>query len=213
MALHTSIKSMGIRLYDVRQYVNLPALRPEFSRLAVDPYVKKGHRQKHILWLNHQVEGRGIGRRSEFYKLDVNHVHGEKKLLIYPRIESWTLEKENFSQLVRVFADIANVPDGSDILVQFQRITCFPGRPGEHSVEDWHKDDIDNIAVLCMDRMNIEGGVSQFINDNECFQTHLVPGTMVLFKDADVLHRVSEIHSEDGHNQGKRDVILIASYK
>lgn len=207
-------------MYDVRQYVNLPVLKPEFQRLTVDPYLKTGSRQNHILWLNHRLDGQGITHRSNFDKIEKNDLYqdtytnpirgGIKR--VYPRIESWSLEKETMKDLMRVFVDTAQVPNGSDILVQFQRITCTPGKPSEPCLENGNNDSIRNVAVVCLERMNIEGGSSQFKTASECFQTILAPGQMVVFRDSDLLHKVTEIISADGSNQGLHDVILISSY-
>lgn len=220
MALFTNVKSMGLKLYDVRAHVNLSRFRPEFARLELDPYVKEGFRRKRILWLNHQIVGNGSGRRHEYDLIDknvlfqdekTNPVHGgiERE---YARIGSWKVENGTMKKMLDLFVKEAGVRDGADMLVQFQRVTCLPGAKGQPSVEGWHVDKCETIGVICVDRENVAGGVSQFKNDVECFQTELAPGFLVVFKDKAVMHRVTEIESCDGINPGFRDVILIADY-
>lgn len=211
-----SVKSLGLKLYDVRSHVNVTRLRPEFARLAVDPYVKEGYRRKHIMWVNHQVAGQGSYKRHEYDLVDKqtlfqDPVHGGIQRA-YPSVQSWKLENGVMKKMLDLFVVEARVKDGADMLVQFQRVTCEPGRKGKPSVEDWHRDATDNIGVICVDRENINGGMSQFKNELECYQTELCPGYMMLFKDKDVMHRVTDIESDDGVHTGFRDVILIASF-
>jgi hypothetical protein len=213
MALFTTVKKLGLKVYDTRAHVNLTKLRPEFARLAVDPYVREGFRRKHIMWLEKGGEGFNVIERNTLLQdKATNPIHGGIER-VYPRIESWDRERETMTRLVRMFTDMAGTPDGKEILMQFQRITCEPGKPGLPSVENWHQDRVSHIAVLCVERENVRGGMSQFKNDaGDFYKTELAPGFMVVFKDADVWHRVTEIFSQDGDNGGVRDVILLADY-
>lgn len=113
--------------------------------------------------------------------------------------------------MLQMFVEIGDVPSDKDILLQFQRVSCEPGKPGEPSVENWHQDKVDKIAVVCVARDNVRGGLSQFKNTHDFFEMELAPGFMVIFNDADLFHRVTKINSEDGYNYGYRDVVLLAS--
>lgn len=212
MSRYSTIKGLDLNVHDLRAHVNLGRFTPEFARLAIDPYVKEGFRRKHILHLKHQDHRFDLVDKNVLYQdSKTNPIHGGIHR-VYPKIESWWRENETMTRLMRLFVDLAEVPNKCDMLVQFQRVTCIPGKPGEPSVENWHRDAVDRIGVVCMARDNVRGGISQFKNDKYFHEMELPPGFMVTFRDAELVHRVTEICSEDGINEGARDVILLASY-
>jgi hypothetical protein len=116
-------------------------------------------------------------------------------------------------KLVALFQQKANVPSGQNLLIQAQRITCDANNAGLPSVEGWHRDGVEKIGIVCMNRSNITGGINQFrANDKKevVISVSLAVGTMVIFEDDQVEHRVTPIHTEDPVTPGYRDVMLFA---
>ena len=212
VTLFKHVKQMGdLKVFDTRHHINLSRVYPEFARLQTDPYLAEGYRRKHILWVK-PVENRyHIHKNNVLYQSkSYNPVHGglERR---YPPIDV-RRDPAIVKRILDVFVECAQVPENHDILLQFQRITTEPGNYGKPSVEGWHRDGVNKIGIICVERNNILGGMNEFKVDDvsPIFQQELPPGFMAIFNDADVFHRVTEIEPADHTHQGHRDVILMS---
>jgi hypothetical protein len=99
------------------------------------------------------------------------------------------------------------------VLVQAQRVTCEPGHTGLPTVEDWHRDGVISMAVVCIARYNVRGGISEFRLPHApgaVVRSELAPGFMAVFDDAPIQHRVTPIEAEDDATGGHRDVLLFS---
>jgi len=233
----------GLSIYDVTSRVNLSKLRPAFERLQVDPYIREGYRRKHIGWFKKEHRGYlHLPESTLFQAKQFNPVHGDVAR-VYPPLEAHTPDVARvILRTLELFDDVVEdgVPAGARILFQMQRVTAAPGRDGKPSVEDWHRDGVKKIGIICVGRENIVGGLSQFRNgasqtqqrrrtrprpssktlhgnddgddddEDDVYTLELSPGHMAVFDDASVLHRVTDISSADGRNEGARDVILLS---
>ena len=210
MALWKSVKQLGdLRIYDMRSTINLSRVRPEFFKLEADPYLKDGYRHKRILWMKHEKqENFSIQKKNVLYQSKMhNPTHGGIQR-IYPTIDTWRHDPKIIQRIMAVFANTVSVPVGAELLMQFQRITT----PGKPSVENWHRDGVNKLGVLCVARENVVGGMSEFKNDTSFFRCELPPGYLLVCNDSEVLHRVTDIESKHEDYPGYRDVILLASY-
>lgn len=204
--------SLITRLYNVKHDIHFHQLQSEFSSLTVDPYVKNGFRRKHIVrYVKHKKEFVHVPNKPLFQSKQYNPTHGDIQR-IYP--EFTPTNQCVLPDLLNLFADVAQVPNGSTILIQAQRITCSPYDPGFPSVEDWHQDNVTKVGVICVDRQNIEGGINQFRptkhHPEDVCSIMLKPGYMVVFDDDQVQHRVTPITSQDKRGNGYRDVVLLS---
>lgn len=215
MSLIHHQKNMGnLKLFDVRPYINLHRYKPCFERLSVDPYIQEGYRRKNIAWFKSLKNGGGLTRinKSVLYQSkEYNPVHGDIARQ-YPQIVCETRDLERLLDLCLTCCDAPKDVD-LDILLQFQRVTATPFQVGKPSVENWHRDGVEKVGVICVGRENVIGGVSEFRNNSgEVLRKELSPGYMVTFTDADIMHRVTEIECHSSEDDGIRDVILFAYY-
>lgn len=205
--------SLVTRLYNVKSNIHLGHLQQEFQYLQVDPYIKNGFRRKHITrFRKEKKQFIHLPNTPLYQSSKYNPVNGDVERK-YP--EFIPQNPCVISDLLNLFADVAKVPNGQVILLQAQRITCSPYDPGYPSVEDWHRDNVTKIGVLCVDRQNIEGGTNQFRLQNPHDSSDIVslmlhPGYMVVFDDDIVEHRVTPITSADRQQNGYRDVVLFS---
>lgn len=213
MSCILTFPSLGnMKLYDVSARVDMHSLRSDYADLTVDPYVPEGFRYKHIVRYRYEAP-------STFSKLPngplyqssaINPTHGNIQRE-YP--EYVPSDVNAFDKVLRVFQELANVPDGEGILIQAQRITCNPAEEGLPSVEGWHRDGVTKIGILCVDKNNVKGGINLFKRQDDpsnIVEICMDPGQMVVFEDAPVQHRVTPINTHGKTCDGYRDVMLFA---
>lgn len=208
--LLTRIPHLGnLAIIDMRKQHRIHMLKNDFDRLTVDPYIKEGYRHKHIV--------RYIYKASSLYvkqplapllqSSKVNPVHGDIARE-YP--EYITYVPSTIVDILDAFVLHADIPRGGQILVQAQRVTCSAHMTGLPSVENWHRDGVEKIGIICISRHNIKGGLNQFKKDDEDVTSYMLePGVMVVFEDAEIKHRVTPIYSADASSIGYRDVLLL----
>jgi len=212
MALVSSHSTFGnLKVYDVRSVVNVHHLKPDFNSLKTDKYISEGYRKKHIIRLKYE--------NKKYVKLPlqplvqssrVNPTHGNIERE-YPEIVP--SHPETYRRILNMFVKAGRVPDGGTILMQTQRVICNDMLVGQPSVEGWHRDGVESIGILCVDRHNIKGGVNEFMNSNQkVIQKELSPGYFAVFDDRCVKHRVTPIMPFDTSfdHHGYRDVVLLA---
>jgi hypothetical protein len=222
MALLSAYRGYGkLHLYNLAPLLNVSKLRPAFERLEADPYVPEGFRRKHIAWYEASrtpaasIDFKYLPDKDAMQTRDTapkSHQHqSSHSQAVYPPLPPQT-DAHTVHRLLRIFAHAADLPEGKqDVLLQLQRVTTAPAMPGRPSVDRWHQDGVRKVGVFCAARENVVGGLNQF-RDSSCsvLQRELSPGYLAVFSDADVFHRVTEIHSADGANEGWRDVILMS---
>lgn len=213
MSLIQKFPAFGnLRTYDVRKFTS--KLEPDFAVLKKDKYVPQGFRYKHIIRFEIDRKDNtssvvSLPHAALMQSSDVNPTHGNI-IRYYPMYNS--LSPYNVLNIINVFNDNTPRSDYKRILLQAQRITCDPNLEGLPSVENWHRDGVEHIGIVCVARHNIEGGTNEFmVNDTKEYMAYdLLPGEMVIFNDNNVRHRVSPIRPADKYKNGYRDVLLIA---
>lgn len=203
----------NLKLYDVSHRIDMESIRKDFSKLTVDPYVKEGFRKKHIVRYRFHASQNYFEKLPNtplFQSSNVNPTHGDIQRE-YPEYNP--TQPTAFEQVLETFRELADVPDGANMLIQAQRITCAPGSEGLPSVEGWHRDGVTKIAILCVNRSNVRGGINQFRSNDD--QANVIPigmscGQMVVFEDDNVQHRVTPIRCNSEKFDGYRDVMLFA---
>lgn len=213
MTLVFSYPKMGnLRVFDLNKKIDIHKLRQDFSSLRNDKYVKEGFRKKHIVRYKYQHPNKYIKKPLEplYQSSDTNPTHGG---IIREYPEYNPKHQDEFIKMVNTFVELSSLKHDDDILIQAQRITCDVNTLGFPSVENWHRDSVTKIGILCIDRFNIDGGINEFrmnSNQDNIIQFNMYPGFFVVFDDDDIMHRVSEIASENKRYGGYRDVMLFS---
>lgn len=200
----------NIRVYDITRKVNIHKLQPDFDKLSLDVYVKEGFRRKHIKRVLRRDENlEHLPLQPLYQSIDTNPTHGNIDR-VYP--EYIPGDPEELGKLIKFFINKSPIPETARLLIQAQRITCHPHQEGHPAVEGWHRDGVTAIGVACINRQNIQGGVSEFRDKTgKIIRIMLQPGNLVLFDDTTVVHRVTPINILDTNKPyGHRDVILLS---
>lgn len=172
----------NLRVYDITRKLNINKLKPDFDRLTLDVCVKEELRKKNI----------------KHMPLNIDRVHPG--------------DPEEMGKLIQFFISKAPIRESARLHIQAQRITCHPYQEGHPAVKGWHRDGVTAIGVACINRHNIEGGVSEFRDKTgNVTRVLLQPGNIIIFDDTTVMHRVTPIHILDKNKpHGHRDVILMS---
>lgn len=193
--------------------VSLAKIKPDFEKLQKDRYVSAGFRYKHIVRFKYTKDNEFVRQPLAplYQPLIVNPTHGNIPRY-YPEYEPEY--PEEIEKVLAHFVVEAKAPVDSVILFQAQRIICSHNLIGDPSVEGWHRDGVDKVGVMCVDRHNINGGVNLFRRTDGSrprqFKMILDPGHLIVFDDRQCMHRVTSIMPADQDEVGWRDVFLMS---
>ena len=200
-------------LLQVRYFENeidIDSLKKTFNELSCDPYVKQGFRYKNIVRVIH-IDGDIIEtEHGPLYQSGaINPTHGDL-FRIYPKL----VITDSINKIIKYFIQESHIKDGEEILVQAQRITTSQTMQGQPAVEGFHRDGVKILAVFCVARENIEGGISQFkMSKNNTIYSEMLlkPGHMVIADDTRNFHYATPIVQIDNMKPAYRDVILFGT--
>jgi hypothetical protein len=192
----------------------LKMLTPSWQRLEMDNYLKDGgryRRRRHSCFVDSGATIEQTAHRAHWQPLEYNALHGGMHRLFEP-IEPSTIEQPAWKRLLRALGDMcAQVKDARPWYVEAHQFridtTSGIGRP---TPEGAHRDGVDFVAVILVERVNIKGGETRVFEANgpegKRF-TMLEPWTMLLLDDATVIHESTPIQptGENGH----RDTLVL----
>jgi len=193
---------------------DLDALRPSWDDLATDHYLKDGGRyrqRRHACFVVDDAQVTRAPHRAHWQSLDYNALHGGMQRWFEP-----------------VSDDVAALPAWNALLIALGRTaTQLRGaRPwyveahqfridttdgiGRPTPEGAHRDGVDLVAVLLVDRVGIKGGETRVFAaagpDGQRF-TLVSPWSMMLLDDERVIHESTPIQPLAG--SGHRDTLVL----
>jgi hypothetical protein len=192
----------------------LNALAPSWDRLEPDRYLKDGghyRRRRHSCFLDAGGALAQTPHRAHWQPVEYNALHGGMHRLFEP-VEPGTVAQPAWARLLRALGDVcSNVKGKRPWYVEAHqfRIDTAEGI-GRPTPEGAHRDGVDFVAVILVDRHNIKGGETRVFQaagpDGKRF-TMLEPWTMLLLDDAAVIHESTPIQptGPDGH----RDTLVL----
>ncbi|MGZ5200414.1 MAG: 2OG-Fe dioxygenase family protein [Telluria sp.] len=192
---------------------DLNALAPSWDRLEPDRYLKDGghyRRRRHSCFID-QGELKQAPHRAHWQPVEYNALHGGMHRMFEP-IEAGTVAQPAWRQLLRALGQVCSSVRGKQpwfVEAHQFRIDTAEGI-GRPTPEGAHRDGVDFVAVILIDRHNIKGGETRVFQadgpDGKRF-TMLEPWTMLLLDDAAVIHESTPIQptGADGH----RDTLVL----
>jgi hypothetical protein len=192
----------------------LKALAPSWDHLELDNYLKDGgryRRRRHSCFVDSGDALTQTAHRAHWQPIEYNALHGGMHRLFEP-IEPATVAQPAWNRLLRAVGDVCSqVKDQRPWYVEAHqfRIDTANGI-GRPTPEGAHRDGVDFVAVILIDRANIKGGETRVFEANgpegKRF-TMLEPWTMLLLDDAAVIHETTPIQpaGENGH----RDTLVL----
>jgi hypothetical protein len=192
----------------------LNALAPSWDRLELDNYLKDGgryRRRRHSCFVDSGDEITQTPHRAHWQPVEYNALHGGMHRLFEP-VEPSTVAQPAWNRLLRALGEVCSQVKGKRAWYveahQFRIDTADGiGRP---TPEGAHRDGVDFVAVILIDRVNIKGGETRvFEAEGPAGKrfTMLEPWTMLLLDDAAVIHESTPIQPT-GDNAHRDTLVL-----
>jgi hypothetical protein len=194
----------------------LDALRAAWERLPRDTYLLDGGRyrfRRHSCFI-HEVSADSlqlVPHRAHWQPRDYNALHGGLERWFEP-IEPEVLEAKVWDRLLRavgtLFAAVHPVPRWHVEAHQFRIDTAEGiGRP---TPEGAHRDGVDYVAVILVDRTGISGGETRIFDAHGSAGVRFTmaePWTALLLDDEQVIHETTPI--QKAAERGVRDTLVL----
>ena len=197
------------------------SLQAHWENLPSDDYLKDGghyRRRRHasIIIRNKHIES--VKERPHWQPVSYNALHGGIDRWFAP-CESAFLDNEAFKALVLelggLFCNVKNIDPNTNpwfVEVHQFRIDTKEGI-GRPTPEGAHRDGVDFVAVLLVDRHHIKGGETRIFSANgpqgQRF-TLTRPWTLVLLDDVKVIHETTPIQPESNNlDDAWRDTLVL----
>jgi len=192
----------------------LQALAPSWDHLELDNYLKDGgryRRRRHSCFVDDGAALEQTTHRAHWQPVEYNALHGGMHRLFEP-IEDDTIAQPAWQRLLRALGAVCSDVKGAQpwyVEAHQFRIDTADGI-GRPTPEGAHRDGVDYVAVILIDRAGIKGGETRVFEANgprgQRF-TMTEPWTMLLLDDAAVIHESTPIQplAEYGH----RDTLVL----
>ncbi len=192
----------------------LDALRPSWNTLPPDAHLRDGGHYRRRRHASCVVEGgsvRLVPQRAHWQPVEYNALHGGIERWFEP-IDAAVLAAPAWQRMLVSFAVLASERQGKQpwyVEAHQFRIDTTDGI-GRPTPEGAHRDGVDFVAVVLVDRVGIKGGETRvFAADGPqgLRFTMLDPWTTVVLDDARVIHESTPIQpiGDDGH----RDTLVL----
>ena len=196
------------------QLADLDALRPGWSALPPDTYLKDGgryRRRRHSCFIADSGRLSPVPHRAHWQPVEYNALHGGMERWFEP-MDSATLAAPAWRKLVGALAAISSQLTGEhrwSVEAHQFRIDTTDGI-GRPTPEGAHRDGVDVVAVFLVEREGIKGGETRvFESDGPAGQrfTLTEPWSLLLLDDARVVHETTPIQplAPGGH----RDTLVV----
>jgi hypothetical protein len=194
----------------------LDAWRPYWDRLAADAHLRDGG---HYRWRRHGgfvVDGdavRGVPHRAHWQPLEYNALHGGIERWFEP-LEPALAAEPLWLRLLQWLAARASALRGTQpwfVEAHPFRIDTAGGI-GRPTPEGAHRDGVDLVAVLLVQRVGVKGGETRvFEADGPAGLrfTMSEPWTTLLLDDARVVHESTPIQPLESVQPGHRDTLVL----
>jgi len=192
----------------------LQALTPSWDRLELDNYLKDGgryRRRRHSCFVDDGGALTQSPHRAHWQPVEYNALHGGMHRLFVP-IEPATIAQPAWNRLLRSLGAVCSSVKGPQrwyVEAHQFRIDTADGI-GRPTPEGAHRDGVDFVAVILIDRHEIKGGETRVFEaggpKGQRF-TMLEPWTMLLLDDAAVIHESTPIQPLGEH--GHRDTLVL----
>lgn len=192
----------------------LDALLPSWDRLDVDGYLKDGgryRRRRHSCFVVEAGDMRQAPHRAHWQSLDYNALHGGMQRWFEP-IEPAVAGAPGWRQLLMGLGRWCSMLKGERpwyVEAHQFRIDTTDGI-GRPTPEGAHRDGVDFVAVLLLDRQGIKGGETRVFAaagpDGQRF-TLEAPWSLLFLDDERVIHESTPIQPLGDH--GHRDTLVL----
>ena len=195
-----------------------PAFAATWNDLGPDRFMADGGRyrkRRHAVFsLSNGVFTREA-HQPHYQSRDYNLLNGGVQRWFDP-VADQTVANPAFISLLSLcrdlFLDASKLADAWRVEIHQFRIEPAPGETGQPTPEGMHRDGVDWVAVILIDRLNVGEGVTAICGPGRIplgTFTLTDPLDAVFLDDHRVLHGVTPIHRLDLIEPGHRDVLVV----
>ena len=223
--LADTLRTQGYAVLDpvgVAWWLGLPlaqldALRPDWSDLPPDDYLKDGGRYRQRRHACFAVDGDTVSpvpHRAHWQPVEYNALHGGMQRWFAPMREATMTQpvwQRLLQQLGKASSDMRGAPQRWYVEAHQFRIDTAGGI-GRPTPEGAHRDGVDLVAVALVGRQGIKGGETRVFEANgrrgERF-TMTEPWSLLVLDDARVIHESTPIQPITEDEGGWRDTLVV----
>ncbi len=195
----------------------IAAWKPHWSGLPLDTHLRDSGRyrfRRHGSFVVKDDALHAMPHRAHWQPVHYNALHGGIERWFEPLPES-LVQDPPWTRLLLTLTQQASALRGVAgpwfVEAHAFRITTAGGI-GRPTPEGAHRDGVDMVGVLMMDRVNIKGGETRVFEasgpSGQRF-TMTEPGTTLLVDDASMIHETTPIQPEDPTQLGYRDTLVL----
>ena len=182
-------------------------IKNSFNNIPKDEFYKnKRYRAYSLIDINNL---KIIGDLN-FYQSDYYNSYNGNLLRKYDNIDESLLQDTSFKNLIKIFKDYVTFCN----FIQVHQMRVYASDNYVNLVpEGIHQDGFNVIAIICIHRENIIGGVSNIYNNskNIIYSKQMEEGEMIILNDRKMYHDVSNILLNDKDKEGYRDVFVFTT--
>jgi hypothetical protein len=211
---HAVLSADGLCRFLPATLAELDALKASWNDLPPDAYLRDGGRYRRRRHGSYVVRGDAVEtapHRPHWQPLEYNALHGGLERWFEP-IDPAVATAPVWTRMLTAFAKLSSTLDGAQpwfVEAHQFRIDTTDGI-GRPTPEGAHRDGVDFVAVLLVDRFGIKGGETRIFEaegPSGLRFTMLEPWTTLVLDDARVIHESTPIQplEADGH----RDTLVL----
>ena len=190
-----------------------------WNELRQDEYMGDGGKYRYRRYSEFLLEQRGrtliaLPHMPYRQSKEDNYLNGDIDRMYSPMLEG-TQENSEFKRTLFNFADLLSPmhPSAAWLVQVFQnRILANDGQPGKPTPEGVHRDGVDYVLTLMINRHNVSGGESSTYEQDgltlRASVTLQAPGDFIFLNDKLMKHSVQPISRVYPTKEGYRDVLI-----
>jgi hypothetical protein len=206
-------------LLPAEKLTDWPSFAASWDDLAADAYLAASGRHRRRRHATFSANASGPMRRQahqpHYQSLQYNALQGDLQRWFEPILPA-IAEGDSLQRILEfsrdTFGALAPAVGGWQIEVHQFRIEARADEPGEPTPEGVHRDGVDYVLVLLIDRTNIESGTTTIhALDGELLGSFTLtqPLDAALVDDARVFHGVTAVTPTDPSSAAHRDVLVV----
>jgi hypothetical protein len=196
-----------------------PGFAASWEDLGQDNYMGDGGRYRRRRFAAFAIHGEKIIRephQPHYQSRDYNRLNGGVLRWFEPVrdvVATHTLTLRTFGICTRIFDELTFKPAGLKVwhveMHQF-RIEANKAYSGHPTPEGIHRDSVEWVCVVLVNRRNVSSGVTHIYSRGEPLGAFTLTDSLdtVFIDDARVLHGVTPIHAQDSTLEAFRDVLV-----
>ena len=184
-------------------------IKPYFDSLVIDPYYGV-YRYKAISRFNFIDDKVILLPHADFFQSkNYNPVAGDITRS-YPPIDARIITTKYLSVLFKKFSDHIDLTPNTCFTTHQVRVVSSKDKIGFAAAEGIHKDGYDFIALSCISKENITGGVTSLYTEakEKTFEKELVSGDVLFVNDRQLFHYTTPIKNKTS-KEGYRDMLIV----